>query len=114
MGLRVLYLSMARAARVLVARNEPFGLPADVELPPPEKQPYAQHVDELTMADWWVIALKSCDLASVQFEVPGEDLVIVMQGRPDRYGPAVVEIRNREGKVLKRFEREQIEVKLVP
>lgn len=90
-------------------------LPADIPDPPYGKRPYAQHLNELNLADWWAIALKASDLVTLQFEVPEEDLVIVMQGRPDQYdGPAVVEIRNHAGQVLKRFERQPIAAQSVP
>lgn len=85
-------------------------LPAEIPPAPVEKRPYAEHIDELTLADWWAIALRSAELVSVRFELPDEGLQIVLQGRPDRHGPAVVEIRDGEGKVLKRFERRQVEV----
>jgi len=92
----------------------PMGMPGHVPLAPYDKKPYAQHIEALTLADWWAIAFRDSTFVSAQFEVPNEDLVIIMQGRPDRYGPAVVEIRNHEGKVIKRFEREQVPVKMVP
>lgn len=120
-GVTLFEQSGHRAMRVVTtqpAESEPsrlpIGLPADVELPGGEKSPYARHVDELTMAEWWAVALRLSTLVSVEFEVPGEDLVIAMKGQPNRYGPAVLEVRDREGKVLKRFEREQVPVRLVP
>jgi hypothetical protein len=79
--------------------------------PPEGLRPYAAHVDEIRLTEWWAIALDSTNQVCVDFTVPGEGLHVVMQGNPREYGPAVVEVRSDDGRVLRRFERQQVGVK---
>jgi hypothetical protein len=98
-----------RAATQPAAPQDTGG--ARVWTPPEGLRPYAAHVDEIGLTDWWAIALDSTNQVSVDFTVPGEGLHIVMRGNPREYGPAVVEVRSDDGRVLRRFERQQVGVK---
>jgi hypothetical protein len=78
--------------------------------PPRELQPYAAHADQIGFADWWALALQQASSVSVDFALPDEGLHIVMQGNSHEYGPAIVEVRDNEGRVLRSFARQQLPV----
>lgn len=74
---------------------------------PTELKPYAQHVDQLKLADWCAIALKHADDATTEFRIPDENLRIVIHGNPRKYGPGVLEVWTADGRLLKRFDPKQ-------
>ncbi len=80
---------------------------------PSDKRPYAKHVAELTLHDWWAIALQEGASVTVEFELPHEDVRIIAKGEERQYGPEVVEVRTKDGKLLKRYEQRSIEAKEV-
>jgi len=82
---------------------------------PSTLKPYAENVDELTLVDWWAIAMQEAEHVAVDYLVPHEGLRITVQGDPRKYGPAILEVRTPDGRLLKRFEEEQVPVhKLKP
>lgn len=78
---------------------------------PTELRPYAEHADDLKPVDWWAIALQEATEVSIECRIPDEGLVISMTGDPNKYGPAVLEVRTEDGRLLKRIERQQVPVK---
>jgi len=80
---------------------------------PADKKPYAKHVAELTLHDWWAIALEEGASVTVEFELPDEDVRIIAKGKKRRHGPQVVEVRTTDGKLLKRYEQKPIKAKEV-
>jgi hypothetical protein len=77
---------------------------------PVDKQPFAEHADELGLLDWWAIALGRAEQATIEFVVPQENLRIVMKGHPNRYSPATLEVRAEDGTVIRRFEQQQVPI----
>ncbi len=73
-------------------------------------RPYQEHVEELSLADWWAIAQNEATGVVVTYAIPQEGLIVTMSGNPREYGPAELEVRNANGDVLKRFERKQIKL----
>ena len=51
------------------------------------------------------------DHVAMDFLIPGEDLRIIIQGNPREFASAVMEIRTQDGRLIKRFEEEQLPVK---
>ena len=78
-----------------------------------DMRPYVQNIEKLTLLDWWAIALEEADHVALDFIVPHENLRIIMQGDPRQYGPAVLEIRTQDGRLVRRFEQEQVPVQRV-
>ena len=66
--------------------------------------------EQTTMTDWWAAALTRAERVTVRFELPRDKLVITMAGDPSRYGPAIVEVKTQDGRLIKRFERRQLKV----
>ena len=77
---------------------------------PTELRPYAQHIDQLSLADCWAVALQYADLVTVEFRVPEEHLLITLQGDPRQLGPSILEVRSEDGRLLRRFERKRVPV----
>jgi hypothetical protein len=109
-GVRELY-ALARAT------SQPSSSPAPAFNPlehlhavPEDLKPYAEHVDQLSLADWWAIALEAAKEVTVEFRVPSEKLQIVLRGDTHGYGPSVLEVRTADGRLLKRYEQKQIPV----
>ena len=84
-----------------------------LEPAPHELKPYAKHVDQLALTQWWAIALQEADDVSIEFRVPDEKLRILLRGDPRQYGPAVLEVRTADGRLLKRLTQEQIQIEEV-
>lgn len=79
-------------------------LPIDVE------RPLVDHADEMSLAQWWAVAVQEAREVSVRYELPNENLHIITRGDPSAYGPAVMEVWTNDGKLLRKFERQQIPV----
>ena len=77
---------------------------------PQDKRPFAEHAQELGVLDWWAIALWLGEHVTIEFDVPEENLRIIMTGHPHQYGPAVLEVRKPDGTVVRRFEQPQVSV----
>ena len=90
--------------------EQPQKTPLRLRTAPVDMKPYAENAEELTPADWWAIALQESEQVALDFTVPHEGLRILMQGDPRKYGPAVIEIRTQDGRLVKRFEEVQISV----
>ncbi len=73
-------------------------------------RPYAEHVDQLELVDWWAIALQEANDVMMEFRVPKENVRIVLRGDPDQFGPAVLEVWTTDGRCLKRIEQQQVPV----
>ena len=73
-------------------------------------RPFAQNADELTVQDWWGVAWAEADHAAVDFLIPQENLRITVQGNPQKLAWAIMEVRTQDGRLLKRFEEERINV----
>jgi hypothetical protein len=73
-----------------------------------ELKPYAQHADQLTVADWCAIASEHADDVTVEFRVPDEKLRIVLHGNARQYGLSGLEVWTADGRLLKRFELKQL------
>jgi hypothetical protein len=82
-----------------------------VRLVPDELRPYAEHAADLKPVDWWAIASNEATEVSIECRIPDEGLIITMRGDPHKYGPAVLEVRTEDGRLLKRIERQQVPVK---
>lgn len=78
-------------------------------LVPNDQHPFIKHLDDLTLADWWAIALTDAAQVRMHFDLPHEGLVIFIQGEPGKYGPAILEVQDSSGRVLRRFERRQLD-----
>jgi hypothetical protein len=72
--------------------------------PPAELRPYAEHVDQLSRADWCAIALEPGNEIAVEYRVSHENLRIVIHGSPRRYAPGVLEVWTADGRLLKRYD----------
>ena len=81
-----------------------------VRTPSPEMRPYAEHADEMTLTDWWAIALGESTEVTLEFDVPAENLKIRMRGNPREFGPATLQVRTNEGQLIRQFEQQQISV----
>jgi hypothetical protein len=80
---------------------------------PGDRRPFADHVDELTLADWWAIAQSSADSVTVEYHVPSEKLRVVASGPMPGAGPATLEVFAEDGRLLKRYERRPMKVKRI-
>ena len=102
------------AAALQAATTQPTSRPSEIHLlgrsAADELRPYAAHVDKLALAEWWAIALSEANEVTVEFDIPEEGLHILMRGNPHEYGPAVLEVRSADGRLLARFARQQIPV----
>ncbi len=121
-GSSVVTIMDANAVKALVevhqAVTQPSDSPDHKPLPAPvphfarmDLKPYAKHVDELDLTDWWAIALQEGSKVTVEFQVPDEQLRIVLTGDSRQYGPSVLEVWTADGHLLKRFEQEPILVR---
>jgi len=80
---------------------------------PMHRKPYAKNAEKLATVDWWAIALQEAEEVTMRFVVPEENLEITMRGNPRLYGPAVMEVKTIDGKLLRRFEQQQVDVKKI-
>ena len=110
---------LAHAERHLAASQLAEAMPPDrqkaqptmtVRAPCPEMRPYAEHADEMTLTDWWAIALGESTEVTLEFDVPAENLKIRMRGNPREFGPATLQVRTNEGQLIRQFEQQQISV----
>ena len=74
-------------------------------------EPWAPDVDKRTVGDWWAVALAGANDVTMQFTVPREDLTITLRGDPRQFGPAVLEVHAADGTLIKRYERQQVNLK---
>lgn len=104
----------AVAERLQVTATQPATQPRTENIAirsvPEQWRPYAQHAEQISLADWWAIGLQQADNVTVEFQLAKEQLRIVMRGDPRKYGPGVLEVWTSDGRLLKRFERKPIAV----
>lgn len=103
-------ISASQPAATSQPAEEPIPLMKKLQSPEHEMRPYLEHADELTLADWWAIALGESADVTLEFDVPAENLKIQMRGNPRQYGPAQLQVRTSDGRLIRQFERQQIPV----
>ncbi len=81
-------------------------------------QPASQPVDwpgQLrTAAEWMTIAPGFAEEVTVEYRIPKQGLWVTLRGSPHASAPDVLEVRDSQGRVLNRFQREELEVRELP
>ncbi len=75
---------------------------------PTASRPYAEHADQLKLADWCALAMEHADDVTVEYRVPEENLRIVIRSHPRTSGPGVLEVWSADGRLLKRFQQKEV------